>query len=49
MATAIERMDLMPKVGQKQYPYTKKGKQQAKVAAKKMGTAVKYGKKKKAY
>ena len=49
MATAIRRMDPMPKVGQKQYPYTKKGKQQAKAAAKKMDTAVKYGKKKKAY
>jgi hypothetical protein len=36
----------MPKVGQRQYPYTKKGKEQAKAAAKKMGTKVKYGKKK---
>ena len=36
----------MPKVGQKQYPYTKKGKEQAKAAAKRKGTMVKYGKKK---
>jgi hypothetical protein len=37
----------MPKVGPKHYPYTPKGKAQAKAAAKKMGTKVKYGKKKK--
>ena len=36
----------MPKVGQKHYPYTKKGKAQAKAAAKRKGTTVKYGKKK---
>jgi hypothetical protein len=36
----------MPKVGQKHYPYTKKGTQQAKAAAKSKGTTVKYGKKK---
>ena len=37
----------MPKVGQKNYPYTKKGKEEAKAAAKKMGAKVKYGSKKK--
>jgi hypothetical protein len=36
----------MPKVGQKHYPYTAKGKAQAKTAAKRKGTTVKYGKKK---
>ena len=36
----------MPKVGQKHYPYTKKGTQQAKAAAKSTGKPVKYGKKK---
>jgi hypothetical protein len=36
----------MPKVGQKHYPYTAKGKAQAKAAAKRKGMAVKYGKKK---
>ena len=36
---------VMPKVGQKHYPYTAKGKAQAKVAAKRKGTTVKYGKK----
>ena len=35
----------MPKVGQKHYPYTKKGREQAKAAAKRKGTTVKYGKK----
>ena len=35
----------MPKVGSKHYAYTAKGKQQAKAAAKRMGTKVKYGKK----
>ena len=39
----------MPKVGRRQYPYTAKGKAQAKAAAARKGTAVKYGKKKKAY
>ena len=39
---------VMPKVGKKEYPYTKKGKAQAKTAAKRMGTKVKYGGKKKA-
>jgi hypothetical protein len=38
----------MPKVGKKEYPYTAKGKAQAKTAAKSMGTTVKYGSKKKA-
>jgi len=38
----------MPKVGQKHYAYTAKGKAQAKTAAKRMGTKVKYGGKKKA-
>ena len=37
----------MPKVGKKQYPYTAKGKAQAKEAAKRKGTTVKYGGKKK--
>jgi hypothetical protein len=37
----------MPAVGSKQYPYTKKGKQQAKTAAKRMGVKVKRGSKKK--
>jgi len=37
----------MPKVGQKHYAYTPKGKAQAKAAAKKMGVKVKYGTKKK--
>ena len=36
----------MPKVGQKHYPYTAKGKAQAKTAAKSKGMPVKYGKKK---
>lgn len=36
----------MPKVGQKHYPYTKKGREQAKAAAKRKGATVKYGKKK---
>ena len=36
----------MPKVGQKHYPYTAKGKAQAKAAAQRKGTPVKYGKKK---
>ena len=36
----------MPKVGQKHYPYTAKGKAQAKAAATRKGTTVKYGKKK---
>jgi hypothetical protein len=36
----------MPKVGQKHYPYTKKGQAQAKAAAKRKDTTVKYGKKK---
>ena len=36
----------MPKVGPKNYPYTQKGKQQAKAAAKRTGVKVKYGKKK---
>ena len=31
----------MPKVGKKSYPYTKQGKEQAKAAAKKLGTVVK--------
>jgi len=39
----------MPKVGKRHYPYTEKGKKQAKAAAKRMGATVKYGKKKKAY
>ena len=39
----------MPKVGRRQYPYTAKGKAQAKAAAALKGTEVKYGKKKKAY
>ena len=39
---------VMPKVGQKHYAYTAKGKAQAKTAAKRMGTKVKYGGKKKA-
>ena len=38
----------MPKVGKKSYPYTQKGMQKAKAAAKKMNSTVKYGKKKKA-
>ena len=37
----------MPKVGQRHYPYTQKGKQQAKAAAKRTGVKVKYGTKKK--
>ena len=37
----------MPKVGPKQYPYTQKGKAQAKAAAKRKGVKVKYGTKKK--
>ena len=36
----------MPKVGKKEYPYTKKGKAQATAAAKSKGMPVKYGKKK---
>ena len=36
----------MPKVGKKYYPYTAKGKAQAKAAATRKGTTVKYGKKK---
>ena len=36
----------MPKVGKKDYPYTTKGRQQAKAAAKRKGVKVKYGKKK---
>jgi hypothetical protein len=36
----------MPKVGKKEYPYTQKGTQQAKTAAKRMGVKVKYDKKK---
>ena len=38
----------MPKVGKKEYAYTAKGLSQAKTAAKRMGTKVKYGGKKKA-
>ena len=37
----------MPKVGKKEYPYTAKGMAMAKVAAKKKGTKVSYGSKKK--
>ena len=37
----------MPKVGQKHYAYTAKGKAQAKAAAKRTGVKVKYGSKKK--
>ena len=37
----------MPKVGKKDYPYTKQGRQQAKAAAKRMGVKVKNDKKKK--
>ena len=36
----------MPNVGKKTYPYTVKGKMQAKAEAKRMGTAMKSGKKK---
>ena len=36
----------MPKGGKKDYPYTAKGKMQAKQAAKRMGKKVSYGKKK---
>lgn len=36
----------MPKVGSKNYPYSKKGMAQAKADAKKRGVAVSYGKKK---
>ena len=36
----------MPKVGRRHYPYTAKGKAQAKAAAKSKGMPVKYGKKK---
>ena len=36
----------MPKVGKKQYPYTPKGKAQAKTAAKRTGTKIRYDKKK---
>jgi len=36
----------MPKVGNKHYSYTPKGKAAAKKAAKKMGVKVKYGKRK---
>ncbi len=38
----------MPNVGKKTYPYTVKGKMQAKTAAKSTGATVKYGGKKKA-
>jgi hypothetical protein len=37
----------MPKVGTKTYDYTAKGKKQAQNAAKRMGTKVNYGSKKK--
>jgi len=37
----------MPKVGKKEYPYTAKGMEMAKAAAKKKGTKVSYGRKKK--
>ena len=36
----------MPKVGKKKFTYTAKGKMQAKAEAKRMGTAMKSGKKK---
>jgi len=45
-AMATRRL-AMPKVGKKSYPYTQKGMQKAKAAAKKMNASVKYGKKKK--
>ena len=43
MTTGGSRMSLTT---QRHYPYTKKGKEEAKAAAKKMGAKVKYGKKK---
>jgi hypothetical protein len=39
--------DNMPKVGKKHYPYTTKGRAAAKMAAKKKGVKVGYGKRKK--
>lgn len=38
--------NMMPKVGKKEFPYTKKGMAMAKAAAKKSGKKMKYGKKK---
>ena len=38
-----ERRNIMPQVGKKKYPYTKKGKAAAKKAAKKKGMKVKKG------
>ena len=37
---------MMPKVGKKEFPYTKKGMAAAKAAAKKSGKKMKYGKRK---
>ena len=37
---------IMPKVGKKEFPYTKKGMAMAKAEAKKSGKKMKYGKKK---